>query len=429
MKQRIAALCLVVLVVSIGVGAEQWSGFRGPDARGQSAQADVVTSWSETENLVWKVPLPGPGSSSPIVWQDRVFVTCYSGYGLDKESPGDPNALKRHLVCVDASSGKVLWDRSVPAVLPELPWRSRFQEHGYASQTPATDGERVYVFFGKTGVLAFNMTGKQLWQQSVGTGSDTKKWGSAASVTLTQDLVIVNAWDESKTLYALNKSDGQPKWQVDLSATDLSFATPILATLEDGRQEIIMALPLQIWGLDPQTGTKRWWIDTGIKGMVSCSPVVVNGIAYVHSGGQDGRSSLAVRCGGQGDVTETHILWSNTSDASSVTSPVHAAGHLYWVSSDGQTFCQDANTGKLKYKDKLPVKNRFAVYASLVNIGDHLLAVTRHDGTFILAAQPEFVIEGNNKFNSDTSDFSGSPAVSGGHLFLRSFSHLYCLGK
>ncbi|MEK7995640.1 MAG: PQQ-binding-like beta-propeller repeat protein, partial [Planctomycetota bacterium] len=272
------SMILVIAAVSLfiyGQAAGEWAGFRGPGVRGSSPETGLVTTWSETENLKWKTPLPGPGSSSPILWGDKVFVTCYSGYGADKDNPGDPSNLKRHLLCINAADGKVLWDKSVPAVQPEVPYNGRIQEHGYASHTPATDGQHVYVFFGKSGVLAFDFQGNQLWQHSVGTDSDKMKWGSASSVTLCGDLVIVNAWDESKTLYALNKRDGSEVWKQDLPGAELTFSTPVPADLSQGQHELILVLPMEIWGLDPQTGQKLWWIKTTMKGLVTGTPLVV----------------------------------------------------------------------------------------------------------------------------------------------------------
>jgi outer membrane protein assembly factor BamB len=132
-----------------------WPNFRGPRGSGVSEEKDLPITWSDKENLVWKIDLPGPGSSSPIVWGDKVFVTCYTGYGLDGRNPGDQSELARHLVCVDRKEGKVLWDREVKAALPEARYGGPYiTKHGYASSTPATDGERVYVFHGKTSVLA-----------------------------------------------------------------------------------------------------------------------------------------------------------------------------------------------------------------------------------------------------------------------------------
>ena len=427
-KQTLSFLTVVTCIGMNDLRAADWPGFRGPDASGSSQETGLVTSWSDTENVLWKIPLPGPGSSSPIVLGDQVFVTCYSGYGVNKDNPGDPSLLKRHLLCVSATDGKIRWDRTVSGVLPEVPFKSRIQEHGYASHTPATDGQRIYVFFGKNGVLAFDLQGRQIWQQSVGTDSDRLKWGSASSVTLYRDLALVNAYDESKTLYALNKHSGKPVWQQDLSETGLSFATPVLGHLADAPSELIMALPTQVWGLNPDTGERLWWITTTMKGIVTGTPLVYQGRAYVHGGGPGGLSSLAVHLGGRGNVTQSHVRWSGGA-AASVPSPTPCKGLLYWVTNDGKACCQDPQSGKLKYSQALPVTGRFAVYASLVSAHNRLYAVTRRQGTFVLAAKPEFEVIAHNRLKADNSDFNGSPAISRGHMFLRSNRFLYCIGS
>ena len=194
MRATISTAALIFLS-SLAQATENWPQFRGPTGNGHSDAKDLPLTWSETQNLRWKTPLPGLGSSSPIVLRDKVFVTCYSGYGLDPDNPGDLNNLKRHLLCIRAADGEVLWDKTVPAVLPEDPYKGMFRQHGYASQTPTTDGERIYVFFGKTGVLAYDLNGTQLWRTPVGSASDKMLWGSAASPTLYKNMVIVNAWD------------------------------------------------------------------------------------------------------------------------------------------------------------------------------------------------------------------------------------------
>ena len=202
-------LSMVVLVLSASTTyAGDWSRFRGPNGTGISQdEKPVPTKWSPSENLKWKQGLPGPGVSSPIVVGNRVFVTCYSGYGTDRSDPGNMDELKRHLVCIDADTGKTLWDKTVDAVLSEDPYSGiGVPAHGYASHTPVSDGERVYVFFGKTSVLAFDLDGNQLWQKSVGTESDPRQWGSASSPILHNNLLIVTASAESQALVALDKT-------------------------------------------------------------------------------------------------------------------------------------------------------------------------------------------------------------------------------
>ncbi len=214
---RLPAVCLIVsvLLLSVGVaGAADWTRFRGPNGSGISPdkQATPLT-WSESENLKWKVQLPGPGLSSPIVVGNRVFVTCWSGYGVDGQNPGDQKDLKRHLVCINRESGKEYWTQSIDPYLPEDRYAGMFAENGYASHTPVSDGERVYVFFGKTGVLAFDLDGKKLWQKSVGTESGARGWGSASSLVLYKNLLIVTASAENEALVALNKETGEQVWK------------------------------------------------------------------------------------------------------------------------------------------------------------------------------------------------------------------------
>jgi len=428
MTRRCATAWMVLWIVTWAgqAFAADWTGFRGPGARGVSEETGLAVSWSETENLAWKTPLPGPGSSSPIVLGERVFVTCYSGYGLDPNRPGDPNNLKRHLLCIRATDGEVLWDTAVPATRPEDPYRGMLREHGYASQTPVTDGQRVYVFFGKTGVLAFDLDGKQLWQTSVGTDTDQKCWGAAASLALYKNLLFVNAWDESKALYALETQTGREVWKKDVSETGLSFCTPVVTARGDAGEELVVVVPSQVWGLDPATGRQLWFARTGINDDMIPTPVILDGVAYIHGGGPRQYGSLAVRTGGDGDVTDTHIVWSGK-NVTSPPSPVVVEGLMYWADGYGRACCADPKTGELRYSEKLPITQRFAIYGSMVAAEGRLYVVTRKDGTFVLAAKPEYQIVAHNQFASDDSDFNASAAVSDKRLFLRSNRFLYCV--
>lgn len=417
---------VVLLDARVTLGAN-WPGFRGPLGNGVSTDKEIALTWSETENLHWKVPLPGPGSSSPIVWGDRVFVTCYSGYGTNKSDPGDIKDLKRQLLCVDRNNGKVLWDKSVDAVLPEDAYRGYIQEHGYASNTPVCDGEVVYVFFGKIGVLAFDLEGREIWRKNLGTMSSNRRWGSAASPILYDDLLIVNASEESRTIYALDKRTGQERWKVESDKTELSFITPTLVDVANGEKELVLAVPFEVWGFNPKTGECTWWAQTRLAGNISPSVLAANDILYAF-GGYPRTGGVAIRAGGKGDVTQTHILWS-TSNASYIPSPVFLNGNLYWVSDRGIAYCMDAKTSRVIYKRKLPASGGKPFYASVVLADDKLYAVSRKSGTFVLGAKPEFEQLAHNRFESDDSDFNGSPAVSDGQLFLRSNQFLYCIGS
>ena len=311
--------------------------------------------------------------------------------------------------CIRAADGKLLWDTAVRATQPEDLYRGMLREHGYASQTPVTDGQRVFTFFGKTGVLAFDPNGRQLWQTSVGADTDQKRWGAATSLALYKHLVFVNAWDESKALYALDARTGREVWKKDSSKTGLSFSTPVVVEQADGRTELVVSVPSVVWGLDPLTGEQLWSARTGIDDDMIPSPVVVDGVAYIHGGGPRQHGSLAVRLGGRGDVTDTHIVWSSK-DVASPPSPVIVDGLMYWVDAYGQACCVETATGQLRYREKLPVVERFAVYAAAVAAEGRIYVVTRKGGAFVLPARPESQILARNQFASDPS------AVSYTHL-------------
>ncbi len=185
-----------------------WPRFRGPTGMGTSDVKGLPLEWNATENIAWKTPLPGPGASSPIVFGDHIYLTCYTGYFIPGESGGSLEELKRHLIAVRRSDGEIVWDRPIAAKLPE---EERIRDHGYAANTPAADAERVYVFFGKTGVFAFDHDGKQLWQADV--GSEAHGWGTSASPVLYNDLVFINASVESESLVALDRRTGEEKWR------------------------------------------------------------------------------------------------------------------------------------------------------------------------------------------------------------------------
>src|SRR5437867_1716451 len=233
------------------------------------------------------------------------------------------NDLKRHLLCVDRATGKILWTRDVPADLPEQPYRSFQAQHGFASSTPVSDGERVYVFFGKSGVFAFDLDGKQLWRASV--GERTNDWGSGASPILYRDLVIVNAGVESGSLVALNKKDGKEAWSA--RGISQSWTTPVLVEAE-GRQEVVVNTQGRLRAFNPDTG-EDFWSCRGMSGYVCPSVIAHDGVVYA-IGDRFNHTSLAVRAGGNGDVTDTRLLW-RLNKSSTVSSPVYHDGYLYWA--------------------------------------------------------------------------------------------------
>ncbi|HEX5446727.1 MAG TPA: PQQ-binding-like beta-propeller repeat protein [Pirellulales bacterium] len=411
-----------VLMCLTAARAADWPNFRGPGGAALSTDKHLPVTWGDHENLVWQVELPGAGSSSPIVSGDRVFVTCYSGYGVDREQPGKPADLVRRLVCVGLRGGAVLWDKPLAAVQPEDAYQGMMAEHGYASHTPATDGERVYCFFGKSGVYAFDLEGNELWHASVGAGSAILGFGSGASLALYQDLVIVNANAESESLIALDKQSGRQVWKTEAKGYRGSWSTPVIVPTS-GKPELVVNMPGEVWGLDPDDGG-LYWFSTAQRTAGSTTAVAKDGIVYSLGGGPGGAMVTAIRTGGSGDVTESNLLWKKTV-GSYVPSPVLVDGRLYWVSDQGIVYCLRADSGEQLFRERL---GGGGLYASLIAADGKLYAVTRRNGAVVLAAGPTFEKLAHNRLESDTSDFNASPAVADGCLLLRSNRSLYCIG-
>lgn len=407
--QRALLLGLLIVPASWCVAAD-WPTFRGPDGNGvASSVGDVPTAWDDSSNVRWRLKLPGAGFSSPIVVGDRVFVTAWTGSG---------DSVKRFLVCVDRDSGKENWSVAVDGVSDG--GEQGFAYHGQASHTPVSDGDRVYVLFGSSGVKAYDLEGKLVWEQSVGQ-ERAARFGTASSPILYGDLLIVTAGCESESIRAFKKQTGEEVWKAEAGSLSRTYSTPLIAKAADGEDELLLSVAMETWGLRPTTGKIKWYAETKVDTAACPTVVVDDGIVYVIGGRGGGRA--AIRQGGEGDVTDSHVLWSE-SGGSYVPSPVFHQGRLYWVNDRGIATCVDAKTGEELGRKRLD--GRF--YASVVLVNDLLYAVSRFDGTYVLKATPEFEQVSQNKLDDD-SDFSASPAVSDGTLFLRSDEYLYCISS
>jgi outer membrane protein assembly factor BamB len=427
MNRLIAATCFFLTTLPI-VSAADWPQFRGLNGSGVATDAKPPLKWTAKDGVTWSTKLPGPGSSSPIVVGNQVFVTCYSGYGADAQNTGSSDKLLRHLVCIERATGKVSWTKDVPAVTPEDNYRGYISEHGYASHTPASDGEAVYVFFGKSGVLAYDLTGKKLWQTSVGKDSDIRGWGSGASPILHKELVIVNASSESRAVVALNKKTGKEEWRADGRKLSLSFGTPALVKVSKERTDLVVAMPGEVWGLDADTGKKRWTASIRPDGNISPSVLAGAGMVYI-TGGYQTKGSAAVTLGGE---KEGKVAWESKL-SSYVPTPVLHNGRLYCVNEDGFAQCLNAENGKTVYEERLSVKGvggrgSRPFYASPALANGYLYVPSRRSGVYVLKAGEKFEQVEQNAALDDT-DFNGTPAIADNQLFLRSNSHVYCIGS
>lgn len=409
-------LVLVVLAESTLDGAD-WLRFRGPDGNGISSDRNLVSQWSDTDNLLWKIE-PGAGTSCPIFVGDKIFLTSYSGYNVPGQTAGSMGDLKRYVVCLDRRSGKLLWKTEVPSILPEQ--EKIRDDHGYASNTPVSDGQRVYAFFGKSGVFALDLSGKIQWQTTV--GDRLNGWGSAASPVLYENLVIVNASVESESLVALDKKTGDEVWRA--TGIKESWNTPAIVKAPDGKQELVVAIFGKVLGFDPKSGQQLWSCDTGIAWYMVPGIVADKGIVYCIGGRSGG--ALAVKAGGRGDVTDSHRLWVGNK-GSNVSSPILYGGNLYWAHEGlGIVYCADAATGKIVYEQRLPQADQF--YASPVLADGKIYYVSRRGRTFVVAAKPQFELIASNDLG-ERGTFNASPVVADGRLFLRSDRYLYCIGN
>ena len=416
-RRPIVLLCTLAVAAVASAAAGDWARFRGPEGLGVSTDAGLPVSWSEEENVVWKAELPGPGTSSPAILGERIFLTCYTGYAVPGQPRGAMDDLKRHVVCLHRD-GKILWTKAVASVLPDSP-RIR-ENHGYASSTPVAEAGRLYVFFGKSGVFAFDHDGKQLWHADVGEG--TSGWGSAASPILVGDTLIVNASVESRSLIALDKATGKERWRA--GGIKESWNTPILVTTRDGKTELAVAIFGKVLGFDPATGERLWSCDTDIGWYMVPSLVTCDGIVYC-IGGRGKGGALAVRAGGRGDVTASHRLWA-IQKGSNVPSPVYHGGRLYWVHESGTACCADAKTGRIVYEQRLP--RAAQVYASPVLADGRLIVLSRWGRGWVLAAKPAFEVLATNELGR-VGMTNASPALAAGRLYLRSDRFLFCIGK
>lgn len=399
--------------------AADWPRFRGPDGSGVSGEKGLPLAWSLKDNVAWKTDLPGPGASSPVFVGDKIFLTCWTGYRVPGQPPGRQADLRRHLVCLDRKTGKQLWSKEVAPKLPEQEL-SRGGE-GYASATPAADADRVYCFFGKTGVFAFDHAGKQLWQADA--GDRAGGWASAASPLLHGDLVIVNASIESESVVALEKKTGREKWRA--KGIRQAWNTPLVVKTKDGADELVVVTQPKVFGFDPATGKELWTCDTDIRWYIVPSAVANDGVVYC-LGGRSGVTALAVRTGGRGDVTRTHRLWTSEK-GSNVPSPVFHDGHAYWVNdATGTAFCVKAATGEVVYEERLPRGGQ--VYASPLLADGRIHYVGRDGRAFVLPARPQFEVLATNDLR-DGSSFDSTPVAADGRLFIRSDKALYCLEK
>ena len=406
------------------IRAENWPGWRGPSGDGVSAGKGIPTKWSSTENIAWKIPVPGEGHSSPIVWGDKVFLTS----SLTEKN-------KRILLCIDRLSGQTVWQRDVVQSPPETVHRLNSR----ASGTPATDGKQVYVTFmraegdeviapnvgserlitpGKIIVAAYDLDGNEKWKTNV--GDFLSAHGFNTCPVLFEDLVILNGdHDGNAYLVALDRQSGRQRWRTRRENKTRSYVTPIIREI-DGITQMILSGSLCIASYDPRNGKRHWIVDGPTEQFVAS--MVYDGKYVFATGGYPERHTLAIRPGGKGNVTDTHIAWRTTRGAAYVPSPIISGRYLLMVADSGIASCFEARTGKRHWMERLPGGHS----PSPVSADGLVYFVSDRGVTTIIRPSETFAVIAKNELGEPVS---ASPAISQGQIFLRTHQNLYCIGS
>jgi hypothetical protein len=386
--------------------AENWPGWRGPRSDGTCIEQDVPTNW-DPAGALWKTELPGKGHASAIVWGDRVFTVT-----------GMTETQERILLCIDRTSGKILWQQTVV----QGPLEKINKENSYASGTPATDGQRVYVTF-RVGddivVAAHDLAGgRQLWL--VRPGTHAGEWGFSNEPVLYKDKVIIDGDSKGDSfLIALSRDDGRTLWRKNRTNKGISYSAPFIREMA-GHAQLIQCGDRCVAGFDPDTGEQFWTVDGPSEEFVA-TPVYSDkaGLVFISSSWPK-RVLLAIRPDGRGNVTQTHIAWQDTKGAPYVPSMIVAGDFLLSVNSGGTAFCYEAATGEVLWQEKLERH-----HASPVLVGGLVFFINDNGQVNVIKPGSQFECVATYELGEQCY---ASPAISDGRIYLRGFKHLFCIG-
>ena len=390
MKLRITQLCVVVFLLATVANAENWPHWRGPHLNGLSAEKNLPVRWSPEENIVWKLPLPGLSGSTPIIWGDLIFLNVADGDNL-------------FFWCIDRKKGDVLWKKPMGA------GNVKMRKHNMSSPSPVTDGKTVFVMTG-TGILrGYDFKGKELWSRDIQKdyGEFGLNWGYASSPLLLDDSLYVQVLHGMKTdapsyIMRIEKKSGKTLWKVERPTNAIrespdSYSTPGL--LRYGKNtEIVITGGDCVTGHDPATG-KELWRANGLNPennpfyRIVASPVIFNDIIYAPT---KVKPLLALKAGGRGDVTSSHVLWS-TVNGPDVPTPVTDGKYFYIVNDRGIVWCLDAKTGQEIYGQQ---RIKPGTYSASPVLADGKIYITSEDGlTTVIKAGPKFEVLAENALN------------------------------
>lgn len=415
---RMAAVVVLMLSFSSAVLAGNWGHWRGPTGNGTAPDAAPPTEWSSTKNVKWKVALPGRGSSSPVIWDQQVFVTSAvpAAKAVGEKLPN----LEFQLLCFNRADGKLLWEKTA---VVSVPHQETHSTNGFASASPCTDGEHVYAHFGSRGLYCYTMTGDLVWKRDdFGLMNTRNSFGEGSSPTLAGNKIIV-PWDHEgpSALFALDKLTGETLWKTDRDEPTC-WATPLVVEFE-GKQQVVMNGQTCARSYDLETG-KELWRCAGQTERPCASPVAENGLVYVGSGHR-GSFLGAFRLDGLGDIKGSDkVAWTIDHDTPDIASLLLSSGRIYFhKGKNGQLSCVDAANGK-PYYTATRIPGLDAIYASPVAAGGHVYLTSRAGTTVVISDAAELNIVATNNVD-ETVD--ATPAPVDNELFIRGEQHLFCI--
>ena len=426
---------LPVTAANVGDFEKFWHQWRGPSMTGVSPAGDPPVEWSETKNVKWKIPIPGKGHATPIVWEDRIFILTAVETGQEgptqaqdagpQSGRGMPttrtNRIHRFAVlAIDRNNGKVIWEKTVREEVPE---EGTHEFGSWASHSPVTDGTHIYAYFGSRGLYCLDMEGHIIWERDFGQLSKRMNFGEGSSPALHGDKLIVT-WDHEgpSFIVAVDKNTGEEIWKVDRDE-GTSWATPYVVEV-GGKPQVITSATKLIRSYDVETGELIWECG-GMTQNAIPMPVSSDGILYVMSGFR-GNALLAIRlAGARGNIAGTDaIVWKHDKDTPYTPSPLLMGDYLYFLrGNNGILSCFDARTGTPHYANQR-LEGMGNIFASLVGTEDRIY-VTGQKGTFfVIKHGPEFAILAKNSLEDN---FNASPVAVDRQLFLRGYKYLYCI--
>jgi outer membrane protein assembly factor BamB len=398
----------VEMIVQAGEAQKYWPGWRGPSGQGHVRGTGYPDRWSDTQNVLWKVPVPGAGNSSPIVWGDHIFVaSSYDG------------GARKAIVAFRRSDGRQLWESFAPDATAE----QTNTKNGHASGTPITDGTRIYAYLGNHGLLAVNLKGRQVWHRDLGTFQAYH--GTAGSPVLYKNRLILyqdQKGGAGSFVAAFDTATGKEIWRTPRQA-QVGWGTPI-AIRAGTRDEIIVSGMRRVHAYDPDTG-KELWSAAGNLFEVIPTPVVGEGMVFCTSGRQG--PTLAIKPGGSGDVTDTHVAWRAAKGSPFVPSPLLHEGILYMVNDIASiATAYDARTGEVLWQGRLGEAARESFSASPVVVDGKIYFTNDQGETFVIATGREFRLLHVNQLNARTL---ASPALVDGKWYWRTDKELLAIGR